>query len=66
MRGYLIIVTDKRGEIVTYKASNEFLYENRENLRKLIPNTHFNKECVRVIPARPTEDNRGPGAIDGR
>ncbi len=63
--GYLIMLTDKRGEVVSYKASHEFLYENRDNLRKLGANTHFNRKCERVIPARPTEDSRGSGATDG-
>ncbi|MDF7807846.1 SHD1 domain-containing protein [Pontiellaceae bacterium B12219] len=64
--GYLVTLTDERGKIIGYKASHEFLFENLHNLKKLIPNTHFNKECKRVIPARPTEDSRGPGAIDGK
>jgi hypothetical protein len=64
--GYLVTLTDERGKIIEYKASHEFLYENLNNLKKLAPNTHFNRECKRVIPARPTEDSRGAGAIDGK
>ena len=63
--GYLVIVRDERGKIIQYDASHEFLYEKLEALQKLRPNNHFNRECVRVIPARPTEDSRGPGAVDG-
>jgi hypothetical protein len=64
--GYLVTVTDVRGKIILHKASHEFLFENLKNLKKLAPNTHFNKDCKRVIPARPTEDSRGAGAIDGK
>ena len=63
--GYLITITNERGEIIQHKASSEFLFENLENLKKLKPNNHFNSECIRVIPARPNEDSRGFGAVSG-
>ena len=63
--GYLVIVRDERDKIIQYDASHEFLYENLENLNKLRRNNHFNKKCERVIPARPTEDSRGLGAVNG-
>ncbi len=63
--GYVVTITDKRGVIIDYDASNEFLFENYANLKNLTVNTHFNRECKRVIPARPTEDSRGSGATSG-
>ncbi|MEI6892832.1 MAG: hypothetical protein V5783_11735 [Pontiella sp.] len=60
--GYLVVITDPRGEVLEYKASHEFLYEKLDKLRKLRPNNHFNRDVERVIPARPTEDSRGSGA----
>lgn len=63
--GYLVTVKDERDNIIAYSASHEFLYENLEKLKILRPNNHFNRQCERVIPARPTEDSRGPGAVNG-
>jgi hypothetical protein len=63
--GYLITVKDERDTIIQYDTSHEFLYENLAKLNTLRPNNHFNKNCERVIPARPTEDSRGPGAVNG-
>jgi hypothetical protein len=58
--GFLVTVTDKTGEIVQYKASHEFLYENKENLKKIPLGKHFNKDCIRVGPPRLSPDDR-PG-----
>ncbi|MDF7823465.1 hypothetical protein P4B35_05530 [Pontiellaceae bacterium B12227] len=63
--GYLVTVKDERGNMIAHDASHDFLYENLSKLKKLRPNNHFNKRCERVIPARPTEDSRGPGAVNG-
>ncbi len=63
--GYLVTLTDKEGDIIAYKASHEFLFENLNKLRGLRRNNCFNRECDRVFPTQPTEDNRGNGAING-
>ncbi len=56
--GFLITVTDKRGKIIQYKASHDFLFENLENLKKVPVGKHFNKEGNRVGPPRPTQAER--------
>lgn len=63
--GYLVIVRDERGNVIQYDASHEFLYENLSNLSKLKSNNHFDKNCLRTIPAQPDEFSRGPGAVNG-
>ncbi|MDF7801311.1 hypothetical protein P4C99_17665 [Pontiellaceae bacterium B1224] len=64
--GFLVTITDKRGEIIAYRASSNYLYENLENLRQLQPNNYFDRECKRAFPTQPSEDNRGSGAIEGK
>ena len=56
--GYLIVITDVRGKIIQYETSREWLFENLDNLRKLPVGKHFNNQCVRVGPPRPTEADR--------
>jgi hypothetical protein len=56
--GYLITVSDELGRIVQYRTSNEFLFENSENLKKLPVGKHFNRNCNRVMPDRPREEDR--------
>ena len=63
--GYLVTITDKRGQVINYKSSHDFLYENLDRLRQLSPNNHFERNGIRTTPARPTEDSRGFGAVDG-
>ncbi len=58
--GYLVIVTDERGKVVQYAASSKFLYDYVENLRKIPLTRHFDRECLRVAPPRPTFDDRNP------
>ena len=62
--GFLIIIKDERGRVVQYKASHEFLYKNISNLRKIPIGKHFNKECNRVGPPRPTVDDRNPWSFN--
>jgi hypothetical protein len=56
--GYLVTVTDQRGEIIQYQTSNEFLYRNLDKLKKLPVTRHFDKHCDRVSPPRPKDDDR--------
>ena len=63
--GYLIVLTDKAGDIISYEASHDFLFRNLFKLRELKPGNFFNDRFDRDYPTQPTEDNRGYGAIDG-
>ena len=51
--GYLVVVTDSRGEIIAHKASSEKFFENLENLRRVPVGRYFDDECNRVPPSRP-------------
>lgn len=55
--GYLVTVTDARGEIIAVESSANWLEENLENLKKLSIGNYMDKTCTRTFPARPT-DNR--------
>ena len=56
--GFLITVTDERGEIIQYKTSGKWLFENIENLKNLPVGKHFDKRGIRVGPPRPTQADR--------
>lgn len=51
--GNLVTVTDERGEIIAYSASNEWLYRNIENLKQLPLGAYFDKTCTRTYPTPP-------------
>jgi hypothetical protein len=51
--GFMVIITDSRGEVVTYQAPSESLYEKLGNLRKLKVGWYFDKECIRCLPTPP-------------
>lgn len=51
--GYLVVVTDARGEIIIHKASSKYFYSNLENLRMVPVSKYFDKTCSRVEPTRP-------------
>ena len=51
--GYLIIITDSRGEIIAYKTRKEEWFNNVENLRKLPIGKIFDEEGNRDWPTRP-------------
>ncbi len=53
-KGYLLIVTDKRGKIIDYKASSEWLMENVDELRKRSIGSYIDNTCKRVFPGRPS------------
>ena len=52
-KGNLVLVTDERGEIIQYSASNEWLFENLEILRKIPVGAYFDKHGTRVHPTGP-------------
>lgn len=49
----LVIVTDKRGNIVAHSTSAKWLYENLENLKKMPVGRYMDKTCRRIIPSGP-------------
>ena len=51
--GYLVILKDERGEIIQYAASNDWLYECRENLTKVPVGGFFDETGNRVHPSGP-------------
>ena len=51
--GYLITVTDERGEIVAHKTTAKWLYENIENLKQMLPGRFMDRTCRRVYPTGP-------------
>ena len=56
--GYLVTITDQSGRIIQHKATHDFLFENLGNLKKVPVRRHFNAECNRVAPPRPTPSDR--------
>ncbi len=51
--GYLVVVTDSRGEIIAYQTPSEKLYRNLDNLRNIRVGWYFDKECNRCLPTPP-------------
>ena len=51
--GYLVVVTDSRGEMIAVKSSSQWLIDNLENLKKLSTGNYMDKTCTRTFPARP-------------
>lgn len=52
-KGYMVLVRDKRGEIIQHAASSNWLYENRERLFQIPVGRFFDKTCQRVHPTGP-------------
>ena len=51
--GNLVTITDSRGQVIQYKASNAWLWENIENLKKLPGGAYMDKTCTRAYPTSP-------------
>jgi hypothetical protein len=51
-KGYLIVVTDSRGEIISHKTSSENFFKNLENLRRVPVGKYFDDDCNRTQPTR--------------
>lgn len=51
--GYLVTLTDKRGKIIQYAASNDWLYQHLDSLREIPVGAFMNKECKRVHASGP-------------
>ena len=54
--GYLVVVTDKRGEIVAHASPYKWVFKNVDALRKLPIGKHFDKSGTRVFPPRPKRE----------
>jgi hypothetical protein len=51
--GYLITITDERGEIIQHQASNKWLWENYDSLKNIPIGAFMDKSCARVYPTGP-------------
>ena len=51
--GNLVIITDERGQIIQYKASKSWLWENIDRLRELPVGAYMDKTCTRAYPTSP-------------
>ncbi|MEN8255376.1 MAG: hypothetical protein ABFR33_07900 [Verrucomicrobiota bacterium] len=51
--GYVVTVTDKRGETIVVKSPKKWLAENLDSLKKLKVGNYFDKSCTRTFPDRP-------------
>ncbi|VGO14284.1 hypothetical protein PDESU_02843 [Pontiella desulfatans] len=51
--GYMLVVTDSRGEVIAHRAKNEDWFTHIENLRKLPVGKMFDDNCERAWPTRP-------------
>lgn len=51
--GYIIVVTDERGEIVAHQESHKWLYEHIDNLMQLSVGNYMDETCTRQYPIRP-------------
>ncbi len=53
--GYMVVVTDLRGEIIAYQTTREWWFEKLDNIRKLPVGKTFDQEGNRCWPTRPKE-----------
>ncbi|VGO20450.1 hypothetical protein [Pontiella sulfatireligans] len=51
--GYLIVVKDKRGEIIEHKATSKWLFEHYEQLKNFPVRRFMDKTVTRVFPTGP-------------
>ena len=52
--GYVVVITDERGEIIQHAESSKWLFENLDNLRKLSVGSYMNKNCEHASPVGPS------------
>jgi len=58
-KGYLVTITDERGETITVETSHQWLADNLKNLKELKVGNYFSKEgCKRTFPTRPKKTGR--------
>lgn len=51
--GYIVLVFDQRGELIANRSSKNWLFENREKLRKLPIGAFFDNTCIRRHASSP-------------
>lgn len=51
--GYLITVTDKRGEIIAHSSTGKWLFQNVDKIRQLPVGAFLNQDCERIHPEGP-------------
>ncbi|MDF7807741.1 SHD1 domain-containing protein [Pontiellaceae bacterium B12219] len=51
--GFLVVITDSRGEVIAYQTPSENLYRNLDNLRKIHVGWYFDDDCNRCLPTPP-------------
>ena len=49
--GYLVVFSDEQGKVIQHASSNEWLFENLENLRQLPVGAYMDKTCTRTLPS---------------
>ena len=54
--GYLVVVTDMRGESIDWKSPYKWIFPKLGNLRNVPVGKHFDKSCTRVFPPRPKRE----------
>jgi hypothetical protein len=57
----LILVRDKRGEIIAYNTTKNWLFDNLDKLEELPVGAWLNDDCVRTHPTVP---NSAKGSAD--
>ena len=51
--GFLIVVTDRRGKVIAADASNDWLLDHLDTLRKREIGNYMDKTCQQTYPTRP-------------
>jgi hypothetical protein len=61
----LVLVRDKRDEIIAYNSTKKWLYNNLERLEELPVGAWLNDDCIRVHPTTPKsyKDTSGAGFL---
>ncbi|RKX44344.1 MAG: hypothetical protein DRP64_06730 [Verrucomicrobia bacterium] len=58
-QGYLVTLTDVRGETIAVETSHQWLADHLDNLKELKVGNYFSKEdCKRTFPTRPKKSGR--------
>jgi hypothetical protein len=57
-KGFMIVVTDERGEIIATNITNDWFLDIIDSLRQLPVGRYFNKAGERVFPPRPKFSDR--------
>jgi hypothetical protein len=54
--GYIVLVFDQRGEVIAQRSSKNWLFEHRDELRKLPRGAFFDNTCTRRHASGPRPD----------